>query len=75
MPPMALTESQVVILYFFWDQIQLHRPICRLCCDFFSYDSRKHIIKIRISLIGTYRTMGHRTLVGPYEMIIMFELP
>ena len=39
------------------------------------YDSRKHIIKIRISLIGTYRAMGHRTLVGPYEMIIMFELP
>ena len=60
---------------FFWDQIQLHRPICRLCCEFFSYDSRKHIIKIRISLIGTYRTMGHRTLVGPYEIIIMFELP
>ena len=60
---------------FFWYQIQLHRPICRLCCEFFSYDSRKHIIKIRISLIGTYRTMGHRTLVGPYEMIIMFELP
>ena len=58
MPPMALAEVQVVILYFFGDKIQLHRPICRLCCVFFSFDLQIHIIKIRISSIGTYRTMG-----------------
>ena len=34
MPPMALAEAQVVI-FIFWDKIQLNRPICRLYCVFF----------------------------------------
>ena len=43
---------------FFLDKIQLHQPICRLCCVFFSYDLRILIIKITVSSIGTYCTMG-----------------
>ena len=58
MPPIALTEEQVVILDSFFDKIQVLRTISSLCCVFYSYDSRKHNIKIRISSIGTYRTMG-----------------
>ena len=43
---------------YFLDKIQILRPISSLCCVFYSYDSRKHIITIRISSIWTYRTMG-----------------
>ena len=58
MPPMALTEEQVVIVFIFFNKIQVLRTISSLCCEFYSYDSRIHIIKIRISSIRTYRTMG-----------------
>ena len=58
MPPMALAEAQVVILFYSFDKIQVLRPISSLCCEFYSYDPRKHIIKIRISSIGTFRIMG-----------------
>ena len=43
-PPMALAEAQVVILYVFWDKIQLHRPICAL------YDSSNDY-HLRISIV------------------------
>ena len=66
MPPMALTEAQIVILYFYFDKLQVLRPIASLCCVFYSYDSRKHIIKIKILLFGH---------IVPYEMIITFEPP
>ena len=46
-PPMVLANAQVVN-YVFLDKILLHRPICHLCCVFFSYDLRLHIIKRRM---------------------------
>ena len=48
MPPMALTEAQIAILFYFFDKIQVPRPISGLCREFYSYDSRNHIIKSRL---------------------------
>ena len=42
---------------YFFDNMQVHRPILRLCCVFFSYYSRIQIIKIRVSSIRTYCTI------------------
>ena len=55
MPPMALTEAQVVILYFFPDKIQLHRPIYMLYDSSNDYHLRISIVQIRVSSIGSYR--------------------
>ena len=60
---------------FFFDKIQVLRPISGLCCVFYSYDSRKHIIKSGFLQLGHIAPWGHRILVGPYEMIITFEPP
>ena len=49
---MALTGAQVVILYFCWDKIQLHRPIYML------YDSSNDY-RLRISLQS-----GHIASIG-----------
>ena len=43
---------------FFLDEIPVLRPISSLCCVFYSYDPRKHIIKIRIYSNGTFHIMG-----------------
>ena len=59
---------------FFWDKIQLHRPICRLCSEFFSYDSRKYIIKSGFLQLGHIAPWDHRILVGPYNMIIIYMI-
>ena len=64
MPLMALAEAQVVI-FFFFDKIQVHRPISSLCCLFYSYDSRKHIIKSGFLQLGHIAPWEHRILVGP----------
>ena len=61
---------------FFWDKIQLNRPICRLCCVFFSYDLRlRYTSKSQFLQLEHIAPWGHWNLVGPYEMIITFEPP
>ena len=59
-------------LFIFFDKIQLHRPISGLCCVFYSYDSRKHIIESGFLQLGHIAPWGHRIPVGP-EKIITFE--
>ena len=73
MPPMALTESQVVIVYFFG--IKYNYIDQSVVCAANSFHMIDENTLLKSGFPGTYRTMGHRTLVGPYEMIIMFELP
>ena len=63
MPPMALTEAQIVILFIFFDKIQILRPIFGLCRVFYSYDARKHIIKSGFLQLGHIAPCGHRILV------------
>ena len=58
---------------FFFDKIQVHQPISGLCCLFYSYDSRKHIIKSGFLQLGHIAPSGRMVLVGLYEMIITFE--
>ena len=53
--PMALTGAQVVILYFFSDKNQLHRPIHMLYDSSNDYHSRISIVLFRVSSIGSYR--------------------
>ena len=50
---------------FFSDKTQVLRTISSLFCLFYSYDSRKHIIKSEFLQLGDIAPWGHRILVGP----------
>ena len=70
---MVLAETQIVILYFFG--IKYNYIDQSVVCAANSFHMIHENTLLKLGFLGTYRTMGHRTLVGPYEMIIMFELP
>ena len=59
---MTLTEAQVVILDIILDKMELHRPICRLYCAFFSYDLQIHYPLSK----SQFLQLRHRTM-GPLE--------
>ena len=50
----SASNAQVVILYLLGDKIELHRPICRLCCLFFSYD-----LRLRYTSKSQFLQLGH----------------
>ena len=73
MPPMALTEAQVVILVFFGTKYNyIDQSV--FCVAYSIHMTYKYtLLKKGFLQFGDIAPWGHRIIVGPYEMIITFE--